>query len=121
MSEANQPLFAVTELINAYLLSDLNAEKTQKFIASPADFMKDNFDVNLPEGFSVEVTLNTVKEINLALPYYNALEGNVSKPLSDDDMKKVIGGVKPWWEGLHPDDPPYNDLFPQRVGVYEKG
>ncbi len=84
-------LFAANELMGAALTANMSKTDTLAFASDPKSFIASylKFDAG---DVSISVVENGADTLNLALPYYSALENISTEALKDADIGDVAGG-----------------------------
>ncbi len=85
------PLFSTLEILGAMETKSLSTEQKAHFKKDAKSFLLAEVNIALDDATSVHVVDNSADEVNLVLPYYEALQHQV-ETLSDDDLDEVAGG-----------------------------
>ncbi len=90
MTNKNNKLLALNEIVGAYILPQFSDEEIQAFREDSVGFLNSQLGTDFDDG--IAVVENTADEVHLALPYYSTLEQTTATALSDDDLDEIVGG-----------------------------
>lgn len=79
------------EIASSYLSDSVLESHYETLLNNPKDYVKSQFNIDL--NSEIAIVKNQPDLINLALPYYSALESMTSfAAIADEDLETITGG-----------------------------